>query len=166
LVDPLVGFAEARAVLWRDGKAIDLGTLGGNESSAYSVNNRGQVVGIATNTIPDPFTLYATQVRAFLWQDGAMQDLGTLGGPDAWAIFVNERGQVAGMATTSYSLSADPSCLFLYTTHPFLWENGRLTDLVSLGGDCALPFALNNRGEVVGVSEPRGRSDGSSLLVG
>lgn len=79
MVDPLFfGFAEGRAVLWKDGKALDLGTLGGNESTAFSVNSRGQVVGVATNTIPDPFSFFGTQLRAFLWQDGAMQDLGTL----------------------------------------------------------------------------------------
>src|SRR5262249_3145644 len=101
-VDPLLpGFPEIRAVLWKHGKAIDLGTLGGNESSAFSVNNRGQVVGLAVNKIPDPFSFFVTQLRAFLWQDGAMQDLGTLGGPEAFALFVNERGQVAGSSLTN-----------------------------------------------------------------
>ena len=157
LVDPLIpGWAEIRAVLWKEGKAIDLGTLGGNESSALSVNNRGQVVGIAVNTIPDPFSFFATQLRAFLWQDGVMQDLGTLGGPDAQALFVNERGQVAGMATTNLSPSADPLCFPPLTTHPFLWEKGRMTDLGSLGGDCALPYALNNQGQVAGISDLAG----------
>jgi uncharacterized membrane protein len=73
VLDPLIpGLPEFRAVLWKDGEAIDLGTLGGNVSSAFSVNNRGQVVGVAVNTIPDPFSFFATQLRAFLWQDGAM----------------------------------------------------------------------------------------------
>ena len=97
LIDPLLpGIPEVRAVLWRNRQIIDLGTLGGNESSASSVNNRGQVVGLATNNIPDRFSFLVTQLRAFLWQDGAIQDLGTLGtGNDAAASFVNEAGQVS-----------------------------------------------------------------------
>ena len=99
VVDPLVPvIQEERAVLWKDETAIDLGTLGGNESGAVSVNDRGQVVGFATNTIPEPFpfSVLGAQTRAFLWQDG-IRDLGTLGtGNDAFAEFVNERRQVAG----------------------------------------------------------------------
>ena len=33
------------------------------------------VGGAATNTIPDPLSFLGTQIRAFLWQDGAMRDL-------------------------------------------------------------------------------------------
>jgi probable HAF family extracellular repeat protein len=154
LVDPLIpGFPEFRAVLWKDGKAIDLGTLGGNESSAFSVNDRGQVVGVAVNTIPDPFSFLATQLRAFLWQGGAMQDLGTLGGPEAWALFVNERGQVAGFSLTN--AAPNPTTGFP-TQDPFLWENGTMLDLGTLGGTFGWPYSLNNRGEVVGPSNLSG----------
>ena len=157
VLDPLVpGFPEVRAVLWKDGKAIDLGTLGGNESSASSVNNRGQVVGLATNTIPDPFSFLVTQIRAFLWQDGAMQDLGTLGGTEAVPYFVNERGQVAG--DSFINSTVNPSTGFP-TQDPFLWEQGTMLDLGTLGGTFGSSFGLNNRGQVVGFSDLAGDPD-------
>jgi len=100
-LDPLTGGPAVEAVLWgTDNSLIDLGTLGGNASSANAVNNRGQVSGEALNTIPDPYTsnfnnFYisgATQVHAFRWtRSRGMQDLGTLGGTDSAAFSINER---------------------------------------------------------------------------
>jgi probable HAF family extracellular repeat protein len=151
-VDPLIVLPEIRAVMWTDGKIIDLGTLeGGHESVANAVNNRGQVVGAFNNTISDPFSLVGNgyEVRAFLWQDGAMEDLGTLGGPDAWALLINERGQITGL---SYSSSTPGSVTGLPPLDPFLWENGEMIDLGTLGGTSGTPTAFNNRGEVVGQS--------------
>src|SRR6202043_1398909 len=134
LIDPQTGQPAGVAVLWEGGKAINVGTvLGGTESLASAVNNRGQVVGFSNNDIPDAFSLagFPTQTRAFLWQYGVMRDLGTLGGPDASASFVNNHGQVAGF---SYTDSAVNPSTGVPTTHPFLWENGKMTDLGTLGG--------------------------------
>jgi probable HAF family extracellular repeat protein len=160
-IDPLFpGFPENRAVLWRNGTIVDLGTLpeGGYESFASTVNSRGQVVGFALNTIPDSFSLagpgfFPTQTRAFLWQDGTMQDLGTLGGSGAFAFFVNERGQIAGQ---SYTNSTPNPVTGLPTADPFLWENGTMQDLGSLGGTFGVPRAINNRGQVIGISNLAG----------
>ena len=161
LIDPLTGVPEIRAVLWKEDQIIDLGTLGGNESTATTLNNAGQVVGAAANTIPDPLSLFGfgTQTRAFLWQNGEMQDLGTLGGPDAAALAVNASGQVAGF---SYTDATPTPVTGLPTTHPFLWENGSMIDLGTLGGTFGGPsfllvgadsnVYLNNRGQVVGAS--------------
>ena len=161
-LDPLVfGFPEARAVLWREGQAVDLGTLGGNESIAGAVNSRGQVVGVALNGIGDPYSFFdfvlcgsssGTQTRAFLWDpDNGMQDLGTLGtGNNAWATFVNEAGQVAG---ASYTNSIPNDTTGVPTIHPFLWDkkNG-MRDLGSFGGTVVENInRLNQRGQIVGT---------------
>jgi probable HAF family extracellular repeat protein len=143
-----VGFTEVRAVLWKNGGIKDLGTLGGKHSQATAINDRGQVIGWALNAIPDSFSGLGTEQRAFLWQDGVMRDLGDLGGPDALAVFVNDRGQIAGASLTNST--PNPVTAFP-TAHPFLWENGRMIDLGSLGGTLGFPNALNNRGQVIGT---------------
>lgn len=79
-----------------------------------------------------------------------MRDLGTLGGPDAVALLVNERGQVAGDSYISTAQS--PTCIFPLATGAFLWEKGKMVDLGSFGGTCTFVFDLNNRGQVVGAS--------------
>ena len=171
MLDPLIGFPQLQAVLWdRAGNTTDLGTLGGNSSLALAVNSVGHVVGVAANSLPDDFSGVmlpsATQARAFLWQDGQMRDLGTLGGNDAIALDINERGQVIGFSFTNSSPNATTG---LPTAHPFLWEQGAMKDLGSLGGTFAVPGSLtgtfsvgaggvdlNNRGEVVGTSSLAG----------
>jgi probable HAF family extracellular repeat protein len=159
-IDPLFpGWGEFRAVLWKDGKIVDLGTVqGGYESFVSTANSRGQVVGLAMNTVPDPFNIngpgfFPTQSRAFLWQHGDMQDLGTLGGDDATAILINERGQIAG---NSYTNSTPNPTTGIPTIDPFLWENGKMTDLGTLGGTIGNPAGFNNRGQVVGTSNLAG----------
>jgi probable HAF family extracellular repeat protein len=168
-IDPLFpGLPQIHAVLWKDGNIIDLGTLpgGGFESEAESVNSAGQVVGAALNTVPDPNSMaiqnfwffnspYGFQQRAFLWDaKTGMRDLGTLpGGDDAQAIFINERGQVAGF---SYTNSTVNPITGFPTQDPFLWENGKMTDLGTLGGAFGYPRWLNNVGDVVGVSNQSG----------
>ncbi len=82
------GLSVNRATLWRRGTAVDLGTLGGANSMAFDVNNRGQVVGWSNTA--DGGT------AAFIWRNGVMTSLGDVGwnGTEAWA--VNRRGQVVG----------------------------------------------------------------------
>jgi probable HAF family extracellular repeat protein len=161
LIDPLLGTPAGIAVFWKsNGQVVDLGTLGGNQSLAATINNRGQVVGAAANAIPDPLSMFGwgTQTRAFLWEKGVMKDLGDLGGPDAFAISVNERGQVAGISyTSSTPIPGRTDCgQDIPPQNPFLWEKGRMIDLGTLGGICGFPAAisgLNNQGQVVGQSD-------------
>ena len=153
-IDPLTGFNQSRAVRWKDGEITDLGRFGGNQNTALGINNRGQIVGESLNAIPDPFPCFgftsSTQCRAFLWQDGVMTDLGTLGtGTDAAAGYINERGQIAGLSSTS---SFPNPVTGLPPVDPFLIENAQMIDLGTLGGAFGSPGGLNNAGQVIGTS--------------
>jgi probable HAF family extracellular repeat protein len=133
-LDPLVpGFPVGRAVLWQNGSITDLGVLeGGYESQANGVNSKAEVAGVFTNARPDANSMYGLgyQTRAFFWQNGVMQDLGTLGtGTDAEAILINERGQVVGW---SYVSSSQIVCLTLQpitlATDSFIWDKTKKTE--------------------------------------
>ena len=54
-VDPVIDFPEFNAVIWKNGKIIDLGTFGGTFSYANAINNQDQAVGFALNTTPASF---------------------------------------------------------------------------------------------------------------
>ena len=157
-IDPLTGIPEQRAVIWKGRHIQDLGTLGGNESFSIGDNSQEQVVGGATNTVPDSFSGFGTQIRAFLWQNpGPMQDLGTLlTGTDSTAYVINEHGQVTGASYINSTPNSNngPACPSnVPTQDPFFWENGTMTDIGTLGGNCGFPFLINNHGQVAGQSD-------------
>jgi len=166
-IDPLIpaappGFPELRSVLWEHGVIQDLGTLpGGYESYSAGINNRGEVIGVASNATPDANSMSfpGYQARAFLWdRQHGMQDLGTLsGGTDSIAAMMNEPGHVVGWSYISSAPSANCSPQFSLATGSFIWDkqNG-MTDLGSFGGTCTLAADLNNKDQVVGQSNLTG----------
>ena len=127
--------------VWSEaGGAVSLGTLGGTWGESHAVNDAGQVAGFSM--------LPGDQVgHAFLWEDGVMHDLGTLGGPTSTVQgprSLSEAGHVVGTS------DADGG------RHAFLWHDGTMTDLGTLGGATSQPRAVNSHGQVVGVSETAG----------
>jgi probable HAF family extracellular repeat protein len=151
-IDPQMGTPAVVAVLWKDGQIINLGALaGGFSSAAGAINNRGQITGASLNGVPDPFSMVGVgiELRAFLWEKGIMSDLGTLGGPDANALLINDRGQIAG--DSFISAIPNPATGRL-DQHVFLWEKGTMQDLGTLGGTSSGAVALNEAGQVAGTS--------------
>ena len=130
----------------------DLGTLGGGFSEAVSVNNRRMLSG--SSTLPDGTT------HAVLWQKGTIKDIGASGlngpGTNSRAFDVNEMRQAVGPAETS---TTDPHgedfCSFgTHLTCPsFVWQNGVMTPLRTLGGENNFVGSINNRGQAAGISE-------------
>jgi probable HAF family extracellular repeat protein len=134
--------------VFHDGSLHDLGALfPGEVSYAYSINDQDHVVG--SHGINGSGTS-----RAFLY-DGAMHDIGTLGGVSAGANDINSTGQVTGFAFTAGS----PQQL----SHAFLWTPtsangtiGVMVDLGTLGGSSSTGFAINASGQVTGISDTSG----------
>jgi probable HAF family extracellular repeat protein len=150
------------AVLWHRGQIADIGApgLGGPNSAAYSVNLWGQVSGAAEISTVDPngedFCGYGTHLlcRAFVWKDGAITALPTLGGNNAEAGQINDRGVVAGNAENAIVDSTCPlPTVQVLQEKPVIWENGKIRELPTISGDPdGWTFGINDHDQVVGAS--------------
>jgi probable HAF family extracellular repeat protein len=147
---------------WEDGIMHRLPTLGGYNGVANEINRYGTAVGLAENSTPDP-ACPAPQVLHFKpveWKQGRIQELPTFNGdPDGLAYGLNDKGQVVGGSGV-----CGPFSLQLYVSlqslHALLWENGKVTNLGTLGGDGhgfgIIAQNINSYGEVVGNSDLAG----------
>ena len=160
--DSLFGvLVQGRAAIAVDGLKIDLVTLGGKNSwmNWGQINERGQVVGMAETSVPDPdgedICGFGTGLTCspFLWQKGHMSALPTVGGNNGNASAINNRGEIAGSAETSI---VDPGCPPgppFKTTLPVLWEKGEAQPLPTVGSDPdGVAYGINDQGQAVGYS--------------
>jgi probable HAF family extracellular repeat protein len=128
-----------QAFIYYNSAMTPVGTLGGTQSSAYGINNHGQIVGdswVTNSGLSD---------TAFVYSNGTMQALGNLGNLTAIQGFaINDNGQITGYAGTGGSSTA--------VMRGFLLSGGTMTDLGNLGGllTNVIPLAINNRAQIVG----------------
>jgi len=142
-----------RAVLWepKKGTTQELPPLHGDSASAATaINEQGQVVGISGKC--DQAVGRFSALHAVLWDHGTPTEIPNLGGT-TWhtPMDINERGDVVGFSNPPGP--GDPEGEFI--AHAFFWEkhSDQAVDIGVLDGDSfSEAFAINSRGQVVGVS--------------
>lgn len=115
----------------------DLGTLGGSNSVAKSINSSGQVVGesdIAGDNV----------VHAVIWNDTTATDLGTLGGSYSGAYGISNSGRVTGYSQTTENISRNAT----------IWNGNTPTNLEAQAGVVSYGYGINNSGIVAGTTYP------------
>lgn len=146
-------YSAIHALLWENGKPIDLGNLGGHGwNTPGAINNHGVITGFANG--PNDVIDGQLQFRflAFIWtKEHGMQSLGTLPGvngtPDAMseATDINDRGQIVGVSYADYEFDGPRA---------FIYQNGVMTPLNSLIGSASANWyisstgGINDRGEI------------------
>jgi probable HAF family extracellular repeat protein len=141
---------------------LELGTLGGKNSSINwnGINDPGEAVGMSETSVPDPngedvcgFGTHLTCLP-FLWRNGLMSALPTVGGNNGQASAINNSGQIAGYAENGM---VDSTCPPGITNNridlPVLWDKGKAQALPTIGSDPdGVAFGINNQGQAVGYS--------------
>ncbi len=157
--------ASGRAVISIYGFNIDLGTLGKRDANSWidygGINDLGEAVGYSETAERDPngedLCGFHTNLECvpFLWRDGHMSALPTLGGINGWANAINNREQIVGFAEDG---ALDPTCGDTVKNNrialPALWERGKVEALPLATSTDKDGFAngINNRGQAVGYS--------------
>jgi probable HAF family extracellular repeat protein len=159
------------AFLWQNGVMTPFPTLGGINSGYGQINNLGQVAGYAENDTRDPDCRPGVSVNGtgpqvldfepVIWgpRRGQIRQLPLLPGDTVGVAFwTNDEGQAVGM-TGSCGNTVIPG--FSTAPHAVIWEkNGSVHNLGNLGGTVntsmlgvgTVAFAINNQGQVTGVS--------------
>jgi probable HAF family extracellular repeat protein len=131
-------------MLWEHGVMRDLGVLAPSPcvsapgecswGEATDINAHGVVVG--TSSAADSL------FRAFVWENGAMHDLGAFPGHNTAALAINDRGQILGGLGRSYPVPDTA----------FVWENGhaQIVMINPVWPAHVPPQVFGPNGEVVG----------------
>ncbi len=167
----LAGNQSRHATLWRNGSLLDLGTLGGpNSSVTWNVKDTsGVIVGISQTATPEPLGEYWSSAAfygppynigfinlGFVWEQNQVRGLPTFpGGNNGFATGANNLRQVIGWAENGVH---DGACVSpqLLQFRPAMWTLGppdQIQDLPLIPGDTSgAATAINDNGQIVGIS--------------
>ncbi len=131
----------------------------------FTINDHGEVVGASgpcsTVGLP-PFAInFTTASHAVLWgKDGAMTDLGGLGGGRDIASSINNRGQVVGGGLLR---EGGPPHVWVWTRQTGIVDYGAFPGAAATVVGCC--HTINDRGEIVGFSVEPDNPYGMRALI-
>ncbi len=124
----VVGLSGTQGFSWKGGVMTALGIT---SYEGLAVNNRGQIVGMDR-----------AQGRGFLWSEGVIYYVPTLGGANSALRAINDAGQAVG-----WSMDANGN------TQAIMYEIGSgVTELGTLGGAMSQATAINASGQIAGYA--------------
>jgi probable HAF family extracellular repeat protein len=140
---------EVHAFVFRGQGILDLGTLGGSESYARRVSDDGTVVGRAQDA--------TGTFRSFVsLPSGGLIDISVLDrrlqGAFTAAVDINSQGVIVGYRQTEKEHMVARNRVFIY-------QDFRIVDLGTFGGEDGVVAAINGRGHVVGYSGREAHAD-------
>ena len=132
-------------------KLTDLGTLGGSNSYAFSINDAGAITGFSETTGTDP--LGGEAEHAFLYTT-SMVDLGTLpGDADSAGIAINSSGNIAGIAAPEGGAGGTGGGgehgIYIQPSAETITDLGTLDNS---GPNISYAYGINDDGDIVGYS--------------
>jgi len=131
------------AYVWDRGTLLDLGSLGGDRTFAFDINEAGEIAGLSKTK--------DGHNRTFLWKNGEMRQLRPPAGYRASYAFGISRGYLVGSAFDR----EEPDPLTRGGPEPSMWRGKKGAILPTLGGIDGTAFAVNDRGWAVGFSDTR-----------
>ncbi len=135
-------YVNTQPVLFRPGLPPDLFEGTNNVGSALGINNQGEIVGGAYL----PSSASSVTQYAFVYKNGLTMDLPELSSNNDFSVAsaINNHGDIVG-----YGFVGLGPLIF---EHPFLYSQGLMQDLGTLGGSIGLATAINDVGEITGFS--------------
>jgi probable HAF family extracellular repeat protein len=122
-------------------RAVDLGLPEADGVAVTALNRRGQITAYTWTYSAETQTY---TYRCWLYDNGVLTNLGSLGGQICVPTALNDSGQVAGHATTPDGHE-----------HPFIYSGGLMKDIGLLTADAdgvGFAYGINSSGAVVGQS--------------
>ncbi len=150
------GSGSCVAFHWQDSVMTELPSLGGDYTVAFAINESGMVLGssdaVVCPTVPPgwPDRCFIERNHTVIWENGTIIDLGQVtpagNQMNRAKQAINESGQIIvnGVLSPGRVRTA------------YLWEDGVFINLGTLGGSSSEARALNDVGQVVGVSATAG----------